>query len=84
MLVRKSLEEKMMPAATDPLAELPPAARRGLEAMAAKLPADWKLTNPRRTATGWVVSIHASDGTYGGEIGIMDEPADGAHHKSAG
>jgi hypothetical protein len=68
-----------VPAPADPLDELPPDARRSLEALRARLPADWTLTNPRRTATGWVVSIYAADGTYGGEIGIMGEPADDRH-----
>jgi hypothetical protein len=65
-----------MSATPDPFELLLPAAQRSLAAIAARLPPDWTLTNPRRTATGWAVSIYAADGTYAGEIGIMGEPAD--------
>ncbi len=65
-----------MSATPDPFELLLPAAQRSLAAIAARLPSDWRLTNPRRTATGWAVSIYAADGTYAGEIGIMGEPAD--------
>jgi hypothetical protein len=73
-----------MSAPADPLAELPAAARRSLDAIAAKLPPDWTLADPRRTSTGWVVSIYAADGTHGGEIGIMDVPPDDGHHRPPG
>jgi hypothetical protein len=70
-----------MAAPADPLDELPPGARRSLEALRAKLPESIRLTNLRRTATGWAVSLYTDTGEYGGEIGIMDEPAEEPNHR---
>jgi hypothetical protein len=63
-----------MSATGDPFEPLSPAARQSLAVIAARLLPDWRLTNPRRTATGWAVTMQSADGTHAGEIGGPSSP----------